>query len=356
MGIIGSILVLSFLVFFHELGHFLAAKFFGVKVEAFSIGFGKQRILKKVIGETEYSLRPIPLGGFVQLKGQSDIDPKMRNYDRDSLYGIAHWKRLVILAAGSFFNLLLAFLLYIAVAFIGQNELVPVIGKVEPNMPASEARLKEGDEILAINGDLIKTWGELSKAVEQSKGSLEIVFLRNNQEYITTIIPKIGQSKNIFGEVISRPLLGIVSSGEVRVVSYSLFESIPVAWDKTLEGGLLILQGVKKLLSGIVPVSEVGGVVSIVSITKKATELGIVTLFAFSALISINLGILNLLPIPALDGGHIIFTLYEMITKRIPSVNTFYRLTMAGWIVLFGLMGLGLYNDISRILNGAMPF
>lgn len=89
MGLIGSILVLAFLVFFHELGHFLAAKFFGVKVEAFSIGFGSQKLWKKQIGETEYSLRPIPLGGFVQLKGQSDIDPKNRNYDNDSLYGIA---------------------------------------------------------------------------------------------------------------------------------------------------------------------------------------------------------------------------------------------------------------------------
>ena len=100
MGIIGAILVLSFLVFFHELGHFLAAKLFGVRVEAFSIGFGKTRIFKKQIGETEYSLRPIPLGGFVQLKGQSDFDPKLRDTSDDSLYGIAHWKRLVILAAG----------------------------------------------------------------------------------------------------------------------------------------------------------------------------------------------------------------------------------------------------------------
>ncbi|AWI34562.1 RIP metalloprotease RseP [Helicobacter apodemus] len=356
MGIIGSILVLSFLVFFHELGHFLSAKLFGVKVEAFSIGFGKQRIWRKVIGETEYSLRPIPLGGFVQLKGQSDIDPKMRNYDKDSLYGIASWKRLVILAAGSFFNLLLAFLLYVAIALIGQNELAPVIGKVEPNMPASEAKLKVGDEILAINGISIKTWGELSRRIEESKGSLEVIFLRNHQEYITTITPQIGQSKNIFGEVISRPLLGIVASGEIRVVSYSFFESIPLAFLKTIEASTLILQGIEKIISGIVPISEVGGVVSIVSITKKATEIGIVTLFAFSALISVNLGILNLLPIPALDGGHIIFTFYEMITKRIPSVNTLYRLTMAGWIVLFGLMGLGLYNDILRIINGTMPF
>lgn len=356
MGIIGSILVLSFLVFFHELGHFLAAKLFGVRVEAFSVGFGKTRIFKKQIGETEYSLRPIPLGGFVQLKGQSDFNPKLRDTTSDSLYGIAHWKRLVILAAGSLFNLLLAFLLFIAIGLMGKNELAPVVGKVEANMPAKLAGLKSGDEILSVNGIKTRTWEDLSGAIAKSSGAIEIVFLRNSQEYETTLTPKYGESKNIFGENISRPLIGIVSSGEVRLVSYSLVDSIPYAMRQTLESSKLILQSIEKMFSGVVPLSEVGGVVSIVSITKKATELGIVTLFAFTALISVNLGILNLLPIPALDGGHILFTLYEMLTKRIPTENTFYRLSMAGWIVLLGLMGLGLYNDILRLINGTMPF
>ena len=356
MGLIGSILVLSFLIFFHELGHFLAAKFFGVKVEAFSIGFGKQRLWKKRIGDTEYSLRPIPLGGFVQLKGQSDIDPKLRNSDSDSLYGIAHWKRLVILAAGSFFNLLLAFLLFVAIGLIGKNELAPIVGKVESNMPASLAGLKSGDEIVAINGEKIRTWGNLSSAIAESKGELEIVFLRENKEYETTITPQFGNSKNLFGESIQRPLLGIVASGEARVVSYGILDSIFYGLKETKESSKLILQSLEKMLVGVVPLSEVGGVVSIVSITKKATELGIVTLFAFSALISVNLGILNLLPIPALDGGHILFTLYEMISKRIPTQETLYRLSLAGWIVLLGLMGLGLYNDVLRIINGTMPF
>ncbi|EES90127.1 RIP metalloprotease RseP [Helicobacter canadensis] len=356
MGFIGSILVLAFLVFFHELGHFLAAKLFGVKVEAFSIGFGSQKLWKKQIGETEYSLRPIPLGGFVQLKGQSDIDPKNRNYEKDSLYGIATYKRLVILAAGSFFNLFLAFLLYIAIALMGQNELAPVIGKVQEDMPASKAGLQAGDEIVAINGESIKTWDKLNRVVESSVGELEVTFLRDSQVQTAILIPKLGQSKNIFGEEISRPLIGIIAANEIRKISYSPLESIPYAFSQTLQASTLILQGLEKIILGVVPFSEVGGVVSIVSITKKATELGIVTLLTFTALISVNLGILNLLPIPALDGGHIVFTLYEMITKKIPSLNAIYRLTLAGWVVLFGLMGLGLYNDVMRIMNGTMPF
>lgn len=354
MGFITSLLVLSFLVFFHELGHFLAARLFGVRVNAFSIGFGKQKIWKKQIGDTEYSLRPIPLGGFVELKGQSDLDPKNRNYDKDSLYGISSWKRLVILAAGSFFNILLAFLLYMIIALVGQKELAPIIGKIAPNSPAQIANLKPNDEVIRLNNTPIKTWESLNQGILNSKGSIELVILREGKEYEVTLTPQIGKSQNIFKEEISRPLVGITAKGEAKVVSYSLTESFGVAFSKTLEASYLIIKGIEKLITGVVPVSEVGGVVSIVSITKHASELGIITLFAFSALISVNLGILNLLPIPALDGGHIIFTLYEMVTKKIPSLNTLYRLTMMGWVFLIGLMGLGLYNDIIRLINGTI--
>lgn len=356
MGFIGALLVLSFLIFFHELGHFLAAKLFGVKVEAFSIGFGKTKILKKQIGDTEYSLRPIPLGGFVALKGQSDIDPALRNTDKDSLYGIAHWKRLVILAAGSFFNLLLAFFLFVGVGLIGKDALAPVVGKVDMQMPAGIAGIKQGDRILFINNKKILTWDALHRVIAESKGALELVILRNNKEYIMQITPKIGESKNIFGERVARPLLGIMPLGTIDKVTYSLVDSFAYGLEETKQASKLILQSIEKMILGVVPLSEVGGVVSIVSITKKASESGIVILFAFSALISVNLGILNLLPIPALDGGHIILTCYEMLTKKIPSIATLYRLNLAGWVVLLGLMVLGLYNDILRILNGAMPF
>ncbi|MDD6055673.1 MAG: RIP metalloprotease RseP [Helicobacteraceae bacterium] len=356
MGFIGSILVLSFLVFFHELGHFLAAKLFGVRVDAFSIGFGKTKLFKKQIGETEYSLRPIPLGGFVSLKGQSDSDPTLRNTDKDSIYGIALWKRLVILAAGSFFNILLAFLLFCAAFGLGRSELAPVVGSVAEGSAAAKSGILKGDEIIKIDNKTIKSWDSLSKAVAESSGSLSIEILRNGEIVAKNITPEIGKGKNIFGEEIKRPLLGISASGESSIVSYNFVDSVILGFKETLESSKLILQSIEKLIFGVVPLSEIGGVVSIVSITAKATELGIVVLFTFSALISVNLGILNLLPIPALDGGHIIFTLYEMIFKKAPSESAMYRLTLLGWGILLALMCLGLYNDILRILNGSMPF
>lgn len=368
MGVIIAILVLAFMVFFHELGHFLIARLCGVKVEAFAIGFGSKKLVKKTINGTEYSIRPFPLGGFVSLKGQADFEPQKRDYSPDSFYGVSIPKRIAILAAGPAFNILLAFFLYIAVAFLGQNRLVPVIGEISADSPAFN-KLQKGDEIISINGEKIYTWQDLSEAVSEfnikENNSLQIGFLRNNnlennnnikEELFVNITPKIGQWKNIFGEIIERPLLGVASAGEVRIVKYSFLDSIPQAAKETWRASTLIAQSVIKLISGVVSPREVGGVVSIVSITKKASELGIVMLFMFAALISVNLGILNLLPIPALDGGHIIFAAYESIRRRPPSINAITRLTICGWVVLGSLMVLGLFNDINRIIDGSMPF
>lgn len=356
MGIIVAFLVLSFLVFFHELGHFSMARLFKVRVEAFSIGFGKQKLWKKTIGDTEYSLRPIPLGGFVRLKGQDDTDPKNRNMDHDSYNAKPCWQRLVILAGGPFFNILLAFLLFIVIALVGQSQLAPVVGGVNADSPAYRAGLKSGDEIISINGDSIKTWRELSEKVSQGGDTLELEILRNNEVLLLEAHPKLSDSKNLFGESIKRNMLGISAGKEIRVVRYGLIEGVQKAWEDTVWASTMILQGIQKLFVGVVPLSEVGGVVSIVQITATATDRGIITLFAFVALISVNLGILNLLPIPALDGGHIIFTVYEMIFRAPPKIEVLYRLTVAGWVILLGLMCLGLYNDIMRINNGTMPF
>jgi regulator of sigma E protease len=353
MGIVTSILVLSFLIFFHELGHFLAARYFGVRVEVFSIGFGKA-VIKKVIGDTEYRLSAIPLGGYVKMKGQDDSDPLKVDTSEGS-YATKHpLKRIIILFAGSFFNILLAFLLYIAIGLIGERTLAPVIGEFSPNMPAVEAGLKSGDKIVAIGGEQIRSWSDLSEHIKDSSGNLEFKIERNGRYFNYLIEPILSDSKNIFQEDVKRKLIGIAPSGDVVTIHYSPFEAIPFALEKTIEASRLIILGIQKLIQGIVPVDQVGGVISIVQVTSSAADIGIVALFTLTALISVNLGILNLLPIPALDGGHIIFTVYELIAKRKPSENVLYKLTIFGWVLLFGLMFLGLYNDINR-LTGPNP-
>ncbi|MGP1451108.1 MAG: RIP metalloprotease RseP [Wolinella sp.] len=354
MSYIVSLLVFSFLIFFHELGHFLAARFFGVKVEVFSIGFGK-KLYSRRFGDTEYALSAIPLGGYVKMKGQDDADPGSISYDTDSYNVKKPYQRLMILAAGPFANLLLAFLLYLFIALFGSQQLAPVIDEPRAGMAAERAGMRAGDEILAINDMKIQTWDEASTAIAESDGELKIDILRKEREFTLFITPTLGESRSVFGEEITKKMIGIRPIGEVREVRYSILDAFDRAFDETVESSKLIVLGIQKLLAGIVPSSEVGGVISIVQITSKASESGVVTLFLFTALISVNLGILNLLPIPALDGGHIIFVLYEMIVRRAPSLRAMTNFTFVGWAILLSLMIFGLYNDISRIIQGTMP-
>lgn len=353
MSIFIALLILSFLVFFHELGHFIVARICGVKVEVFSIGFGKKFVSWR-IGQTEYALSMIPLGGYVKLKGQDDSNPKLKNYEADSYLSKSPWQRIAILLAGPFFNLFLAFLLYMAVGLLGKASLLPVVGEVKENYPAVKAGIKAGDRILAINGKEIKTWEELDSMIIESQGELVLKIQRGQGELKESlsvrVLPTEQEAQNIFRENITRKIIGISSAGAVGMVHYKGLDSIIFGIDESIKASTLIAQGIIKLISGVVPSSEVGGVVSIVSVIGSASSSGLTHLLWLTALISVNLGILNLLPIPALDGGHIIFNLYEVIMRKAPSENVMYYLTLCGWAVLLGLMLLGLYNDIFRLL------
>ena len=353
MSIFIALLILSFLVFFHELGHFIVARICGVKVEVFSIGFGKKLVSWR-FGQTEYALSMIPLGGYVKLKGQDDSNPKLKNYEADSYLSKSPWQRIAILLAGPFFNLFLAFLLYMAVGLLGKASLLPVVGEVKESYPAVKAGIKAGDTIVAINGKEIKTWEELDSMIIESQGELELQIQRGQGELKESlsvrVLPMEQEAQNIFRENITRKIIGISSAGAVGMVHYKGLDSIVFGIDESIKASTLIAQSIIKLISGVVPSSEVGGVVSIVSVIGLASSSGLTHLLWLTALISVNLGILNLLPIPALDGGHIIFNLYEVIMRKAPSENVMYYLTLCGWAVLLGLMLLGLYNDIFRLL------
>lgn len=351
MGGLTSILVLSFLIFFHELGHFLAARFFGVHVEVFSIGFGK-KIISKVIGKTEYRLSLIPLGGYVQMKGQDDRNPTKANFDRDSYTIKKPWQRIIILCAGPFANFFLAFLIYIAIGFVGVEKLAPIIGKIIPDSPAQHIGLMQDDKILLINGTLIPVWDDVSRIIKESEGALEFKIQRGSEVKTFYITPQISEYKNIFGETLQKRMLGISPSGKTIEVHYAPFELLGFAMDQTIKSTTMILTGLQKLIEGVVSPKELGGVIAIVQVTSQASEAGIIALLALTALISVNLGVLNLLPIPALDGGHILFNLYELITKRAPSEKVLQVMTIGGWAFLLTLTIFTIFNDIYRLANG----
>ncbi len=349
MGLFISLLVLSILIFVHELGHFTAARFFGVKVEVFSIGFGK-RLFTKKFGDTEWSLSAIPLGGYVKMKGQDDTDPLNVSFDKDSYTVKKPWQKILILFAGPLSNFLLAFFIYIIISFIGIPKLLPQIGDISPDSPANISGLHSKDIILSIDNKPIVFWEDIGKEIQISQNkTLLFKIKRNNELKIISITPKILTTKNIFGEDEKRLMIGISPLGTSKTIHLGFGESINYALTQTLQTSLIIFTGIEKLITGVVDTKEIGGIITIVDTTSKASDAGVLALLFFTALISINLGVLNLLPIPALDGGHIMFNLYEMIRGKAPSEAIVYRLTVMGWIILFGLMFLGLFNDINRI-------
>lgn len=350
MWLIISLLVLSFLIFFHELGHFTIARIFGVKVEVFSVGFGK-KILRKQIGDTEYTLSLIPLGGYVKMKGQDDLNPLANSVESDSFNTKAPWKRICILLAGSGANIFLAFLLYICIGFIGVSSLLPIVGDAMPDSPALKAGIQSGDRILKIDNKDIKIWRDIVDYVQDKKEPLTITLERNGVVKEIVLTPRIENGKNIFGENVRKSIIGIRAKGIVGKVNYSLSEILPFAFNETIYAGKMILLSIQKLITGILPASDIGGPIAIVQIISLASDSGFVALLGITALISINLGLLNLFPIPALDGGHIIFCIYEWITRKPLNENIIYRLTIFGWILLLSLMFLGIYNDISRIVT-----
>ncbi len=350
MGMIVSLLVLSGLIFFHELGHYIAARMMGVYVEVFSIGFGK-KLYSFTKWDTEWSISAIPLGGYVKMKGQDDSDPSKKSYDDDSYNVKTPTQKIFILLAGPAFNFILAFFLYFGIALGSPQILSPVIGSVVKDSPAFIAGLESNDTITSINGVSITTWKEMAEIISTSQGTLSLEIKRQGFLEYKSLTPKLNETKNMFGETVQKKMIGIASAGVSHPLELSLGETLSYATEQTVFASTMIFTGVQKLITGDVPAKELGGVISIVKLTSDATETGWMSVLFFAALISVNLGVLNLLPIPALDGGHIMFNLYELIFRREASEAIMIKFTIAGWVVLFGLMGLGLFNDINRLVG-----
>ncbi len=349
MMFIVAVLMLAFLIFVHELGHFTIARICGVKVEVFSIGFGKKLCFFKLFG-TQFALSLIPLGGYVKLKGMDKEESGTNETANDSYAQKSPFQKLWILFGGAFFNFLFAILVYFFLALSGEKVLLPVIGDLDKN--ALEAGLLKGDKILSINHEKIASFREIRSVVARSQGELVLEIERNHQILEKRLTPKIVaviSDSNDPNEMIRYKVIGIKPDMQkTGVVSYSLFQAFEQALSRFKEGVVLIVDSLRRLIMGSSSVKELSGVVGIVGALSHASSLSMLLLFG--AFLSINLGILNLLPIPALDGAQMLGVVFKNIFKITLPAFMQNALWLAGVGFLVFVMFLGLFNDITRLL------
>ncbi|GAA7271723.1 RIP metalloprotease RseP [Helicobacter pylori] len=349
MMFIVAVLMLAFLIFVHELGHFTIARICGVKVEVFSIGFGKKLCFFKLFG-TQFALSLIPLGGYVKLKGMDKEESGANETANDSYAQKSPFQKLWILFGGAFFNFLFAILVYFFLALSGEKVLLPVIGGLEKN--ALEAGLLKGDKILSINHKKIASFREIRSLVAHSRGELVLEIERNHQILEKRLTPKIVaiiSDSNDPNEIIKYKAIGIKPDMQkTGVVSYSLFQAFEQALSRFKEGVVLIGDSLRRLITGSASVKELSGVVGIMGALSHANSVSMLLLFG--AFLSINLGILNLLPIPALDGAQMLGVVFKNIFKIALPAFVQNALWLAGVGFLVFIMFLGLFNDLTRLL------
>lgn len=348
-SLLWAVLVLGGLIFIHELGHFLVAKRAGVKVLKFSLGFGP-KIIGITRGETEYLLSAIPLGGYVKMHGE---DPKEEVADPERSFSAKSvgWRSLIILA-GPGSNLLLAVAIFWVIFTIGVPTLATKVGEVMQDFPAHEAGILTGDRIKAIDGHPIEKWEELATQIHQSPGRpVRLTVERAGDQFDLVVAPKATRQKDLFGEEQEIGLLGIAPAEEFLMERTNPATAFAKAIYKTYDLSRLILLTFVKLIQGVVPAKTIGGPLLVAQMAGQQARLGILPLLFFTALLSINLAILNLLPIPILDGGHLLFSLIEAVRGKPVSLQKREMAQQVGMAMLVALMIFAFYNDIFRLLG-----
>lgn len=350
VSIISLIVLLGVLIFAHEFGHFLVAKYSGVGVLKFSLGFGPRLIGKKV-GETEYLISMIPLGGYVKLLGESHDEQLSAEDEKRSFLKQPVSKRIAIVAAGPIFNFLLAILIFTIVYMTGVPALTTYIGGVQEGSPAFEAGIKEGDVIVAINGQEISRWEKLAEDISKSGGNeIHISLKRNEQLLEVSLKPRLLKTQNIFGEEIASYKMGVSPSSQYAVTErMNPFMAFWTGIKQTWFISKLTVLSVVKIFEGVISPKTLGGPILIAQIAGTQAREGIIPFVFFMALLSINLAILNLFPIPILDGGHLLFFFIEIITGK--EINIKWRETaqQIGFVILVILMVFVFIMDIERL-------
>jgi len=347
LSLVSFIIVLSILVIVHEFGHFIVAKKMGVRVEKFSIGFGPE-IAGITKGDTRYSISIIPLGGYVKLAGETPLEGAKG--EKWEYLSRTVGERMRIIFAGPLLNYILAFLIFSFVFMAGSPTLTSRIGKVMPGYPAESAELKADDKILNINGKDVVYWEDVTKIVHASKNmEMKLLVERDGKREAFLVTPTSQDTKTIFGSKKNISIIGIAPSDEVVYVKYGFFKSIYMGAERLWTLTYITCKALWASITGAIPVKEsMTGPIGIFYITGQAAKLGIVYLLQLMGVLSASLAIFNLLPVPVLDGGHILFLTIEKIRKKPVSVKMQEGITQVGMSLLIALMLFVFYNDFVR--------
>lgn len=331
---LAAILVFGVLIATHEFGHFITAKLSGVKVLEFAIGMGP-KIASFTKKETDYTIRLLPIGGYVKMLGEEEGSDDPRAFCNQN-----PWKRLIIILAGAIFNIVTAIIIFTFI-FFNQGNYEPIVSNFTSNSPAYEAGIKTNDRIVGMDDEKIKTWNELSMFMHENKGEEVNVKVKRDVEI------KEYKVKPIYSEETKSYLIGI----EPTLVKGNILESLKDGVGETFSSIKQMVGFLGTIITGGASMDSFGGPVAIVDLSGKAAQAGIWTLLSFVGFLSINLGVLNLIPFPALDGGWVIIILIEALTGKKIDQNKIGILNFIGFALLMTFVVFVTYNDILRFFK-----
>ena len=344
--IVALLIVLGVVVFIHELGHFLAARWAGVRVDVFSIGFGPAIVKWHDKHGTQWQLACIPLGGYVSIYGQEDMfdrkkyDALSKEKKKGHYLSVRPWKQFIIIAAGVTMNFLLAWFIYSASFMFHPREVqLPVIGQVIRDSVAFNAGVKPGDEILRIDNSSITNWGEIIIAKElAAKRDASVLIVRGEKLVQVKLAPA--------------ERWGLVADGsKTEFRKKGFFGAIYSGARETYHQSKTLLTVLKQIVTGERSSKQLGSFITIAQVSGNAMAAGFFALLAIIALLSVNLAIINLLPLPVLDGGYLMILIIEAIIRRKLGGKGMEIAIMCGWVLILGLFLLTMWNDIARVFG-----
>ncbi|WP_297964187.1 RIP metalloprotease RseP [uncultured Anaerovibrio sp.] len=342
LTIVSAVFVFGLLVLVHEWGHFITAKMTGMRVDEFAIGFGP-KLLDWRRGETLYAIRAIPLGGYNRIAGMDFDEEEEKDAGERAYYRRPVWARMIVILAGSFMNFLLPIILFFLIfvfSGIQSPSTEPVVGDVLAGAPAQSAGLAAGDKILTINGQPVNEWNDISTLLAGGAGKpYEVTYQRGEEAKTTTVIP-------MEDEMSKRVVIGIQGTAVTREVS--VVEAAQISVERTWSIFQRMLEALVLLFTKEGASAELAGPIGVAQMAGEVAQHGFIPLLNFAAFLSLNLGIVNLLPVPALDGGHFVTLCIEAVRGKQMSKKALYYLQAVGVVLLISLMIFATFNDVTR--------